>query len=341
MNNQVLLPITDQIPFRAFQVRGFEAAILFATDKNGEEFFYNTAINCYLRHSKTRSMLFDFTCEYTPWFYLQDLFCTFTHVFDPDDVTSDGIISRVKTYLEHGVYVSGLFNEKFIPHKKAYLKKNFEHSFLVYGYNNAEQLFYAIGYTDNRRFEFYTIDFADFAKGFLGLKECRFYLYYRNKNQPISLNIETIFYELEDYLRSDYTIHNAVGKDENDYYGIHAMKALWFYIKISVYRGRNLDIRYSRFFFEHKEWMMKRLSYLHDKGFIKDYSERYSVVVQKAKIMHLLFLKYNYTKKTEIIESILQILNEANQLDEEVLFDVYDELKARIIQEKKTRFLYG
>ena len=86
---------------------------------------------------------------------------------------------------------------------------------------------------------------------------------------------------------------------------------------------------------------MKRLSFLHDKGFIKDYSERYSVVVQKAKTMHLLFLKYNYTKKPEIIDSILRILNEANQLDEEVLFDVYDELKAQLIQEKKTRFLYG
>lgn len=39
MLDQAVLPITDQVPFRAFQVRGYEAAILFATDKNGEEFF--------------------------------------------------------------------------------------------------------------------------------------------------------------------------------------------------------------------------------------------------------------------------------------------------------------
>ncbi len=341
MISRVKLPITDLVPFRAFQVRGYEAAILFATDKNGEEFFYNTAINCFLRHRKDGPMMFDFICEHTPWPYLQDVFFTHIQEFDSCDLISDSVISRVKHYLDQRIYVSGYFNEKFISHKNAYQKYDFEHSFLLYGYDNAEQQFYAIGYTNKGKFEFYTMSFQDFAKGFLGLEKTRFYLYYRNSNQMISLNLESLFYELEDYLRSDYTIHGAIGKHKDDYYGIHAMKALWFYVKISAYRGRGLDVRKSRFFFEHKEWMMKRLSYLHKKGFIKDYSEKYSLVVQKAKTMHLLFLKYNLTQKPEIIDSILRILKEANRLDEDVLFDVYDELKAQIKQEKKTRFLYG
>ncbi len=155
------------------------------------------------------------------------------------------------------------------------------------------------------------------------------------------MDLEALLNELEDYIRSDYTVNNELWKHPGYYYGVQAMKAFWSSIRMLVYRGRVLDVRYSRFFFEHKELMQKRLVFLHEKGYIKDYSKEYSTVVEKAKTIHLMFLKYNYTRRQEIVESIIQKLNEVNQLDEEVLLNVYYELKTQITIEKKTRYQNG
>lgn len=340
MKSSIVLPITDQVPFRAYQFRGFEAAVLFATDETGEEFFYNTCINCVLRYQPNKQFVFDFTCKYTPWFSYQDVFYIETQKIDCRELSSNIIISRVKNYLDQKIYVSGYFNEKYIPHKNAYQSRDFKHEFLIYGYNLTEEQFYAIGYTDNKKFEFYTVNFLDFANGFLNLQESELWLYYRNPSRKISFNLESLYYELEDYLHSDYTVNNAIGKSKDDYYGLYAMHSLWIHLRRSVFKERHLDVRFSRFFFEHKEFMMKRLSYLHEKGYIKDYSDRYAVVVQKAKTMHLLFLKYNYKREPATIEAILRFLNEANQLDAGILFNVYDELKPIINRRKEERFLY-
>ena len=338
MNNHVKLSVTDQVPFQAYQTLGKESAILLATDENAEEFFFNSCINCRLRNPKGNTE-FSYICDYTPWFPGQDVFYTQFIPIDVNDTTQEDIITRVMEYLDLGIYVAGIFNEKYIPHKSAYKKRDFRHGFFIYGYNQNEHLFYALGYTDRLKFEFYPIAFSDFAQGFLGLKEPRFEVHFRNREKKLEFNLQQVYDELGDYLRSDYTINRAIGKHKNDLYGIRAHQAFRSYVARIGQENGFLDVRFSRFFFENKEFMLKRLSFLYQKGYIKDYSQKYSAVAQKSKIIHFLFLKYNMTRRPAILESIDCLLAEINQMDEEVLFAVYEDLTEKSKREKEEIYL--
>ena len=43
------LPIVEQVPFTAYQTRGFEAGILLGNFKNAEELLFQTCINFFFR----------------------------------------------------------------------------------------------------------------------------------------------------------------------------------------------------------------------------------------------------------------------------------------------------
>lgn len=339
MVNEVKLPITDQVPFHAYQVRGFEAAVLLATDENGEEFFFDTCINCYMRFPHLGEILFDYTCNYSSWFFGQDVFYIQTTQIDCREMSPTELLACVTRYLDHGIYVAGFFNEKYIPHKKAYQKRDFKHGFFLYGYNRAKQLFYAIGYTDHSKFELYPITFSDFVQSVLCLGESVIWLRFRNLDKKLVFDLQSVYDELGDYLRSDYTIHGGIGKHQDDFYGLRAHRAFRYYVTQTGQQGDFLDVRFSRFFFENKVFMLKRLSFLYQKGYINDYSETYTIVAQKSKTVHFLFLKYNMTRNPVVIESIDCLLKEINRMDEEVLSDVYEELAIRITQEKKEVYL--
>lgn len=336
---EIKLPITAAVPFQAYQIRGFEAAILLAHDESTEKFLFNSCINCYLREKESGNPLFDYTCNYTSWFAGQDVFCFQTIPIDVKETTKESLTVRVREYLRHGIYVSGSFNEKYIPHKNAYGRRDFKHSFLLYGYDQAEQIFYAIGYTDNAKFELYQIAYSDFANGILNVEKPALLLRYFRPDTKLELNLQRIYEELGDYLHSDYTVNHGTGKNRNDLYGIRAHHAFRSYIARYGQSGKFLDVRHSRFFYENKDFMQKRLSYLHQKGYISDYSEQYAIVAQKSKTIHLLFLKYNMTLCTNSLKAIDRLLEEVNQLDEEILFSVYEELTAWFKQKKQEVYL--
>ena len=335
MTDEIKLPITNQVPFQAYQIRGFESAILLANDRNSERFLFNNCINCYLRKKKDGKLLFDYTCNYTPWFSGQDVFLEETIPIDTIETSFDSIIRLVVGYLNRGIYVSGFFNEKHIPHKNAYGKWDFKHSFLLYGYNGIEKLFYAIGYTDNAKFELYQIPYQNFANGILNVEAPVLWLRYFQQDKKMELDLERLYLELGDYLHSDYTVNGGIGKHRDDIYGVRAHR---IFQSLIVEAGRfeeNLDVRHSRFFYENKAFMLKRLSFLQEKEYITQGADEYAVVAQKSKMIHFLFLKYNMKRTISTIKSINQLLTDVNHMDEDILSNVYEELTTKITREKR------
>ena len=272
MSNSVILPTTDKVPFKAYQMRGFESAILLANDANAEEFLFNTCINCYLRKKKSGGILFDYTCNNTSWFSGQDVLLMQTVPVDKDSFDEVRIIETVTRALDREVYVTGSFNERYVPHKYSYGRSDFKHSYLVYGYDSDERFLFALGYTDNGRFEYYKIDFADFTKAVLNTDNPSLEFRYLNPDFQLRADPGLIRDELGDFLHSEYTVNNSAGRHRDDYYGVTANRLFCAAVSAFASKGYPLDARHSRFFCENKAFMLKRLDYLHSQGLTDDYS---------------------------------------------------------------------
>lgn len=72
--------------------------------------------------------------------------------------------------------------------------------------------------------------------------------------------------------------------------------------------------------------MLKQLDYMTQNGYISNYHEEYSLLVEESHKIHLLFLKYNLKHDGRILQSIDRIFTEINDRDERILNRVFDEL---------------
>lgn len=324
----------------AYQVRGFESGILLANLDNGEEFLFNGCINYYFKFVNERKISFNYVCERTSWFKGDNVFYDGIYSFDKNRLGTEDIVSLIRNWLDNGIYVHGAFNEKYIPNKNAFGRKDFKHAYMIYGYNQEEQILYAVGYTNRGKYEKYTITYSDFLNAIYNLKDPSFFsLKYLNLNRRYEFDINMVHWELSDYLHSENTIRNALGKDPEDYYGVSANRAFRAYVLTGGKNNNYLDPRYSRLFFENKFFMRRRLGYMAQKGFVGDYEDAYASVASKSHRVHMLFLKYNVTGDNKILQSLDGLIDEINIEDERILNQVFDEITAFLIKRRKEKYL--
>ncbi len=331
------LPMADRVPFNAYQTRGFEAGILLANYENAEEFLFNSCINFFVRWKKNKLTSED-TRDKTSCLTDHGVFNRPIHPINLKDETREDIIDRIVRWIDNGVYVYGVFNEMYIPHKKAYGVQNFNHGYLIYGYDNAEKIFFAIGYTDNQKFEKYTIAYDDYFNSIEHIDNPSFSSKYLDRNREYKFDLYKMYWELQDYLRSEYTVNNQQNKQPDEIYGVDANWVFQRYVlNIKKYCGY-LDPRHSRLFFENKEFMLKRLQYIHQNGFVNDYTEQYSSIVEESKKVHLHFLKYKLKPDEKTLHSISDMLIRINNADFSILSEVFDELTCYL--QKKRAEMY-
>lgn len=210
--------------------------------------------------------------------------------------------------LDHGNYVIGLLNEKYLPMKDAYGKYDFVHDFLIYGYDDDQKAFRSAGYTSSGRYELYDMNYDDYLNSMKGFCFSRFAIYFHKivKDYTVKLDMSSIKIKIKKYINF---IDDADGKDLN---GI----GVWSKLARSIREATDgdIDIRFIRSFMEHKVLMSHRLNYLTDKGILADgsISQRYAEnVTTPAEQAFLLSLKYNMTKREElrktIADKVLQI----------------------------------
>lgn len=319
------LPIVEHVPFTAYQTRGFEAGILLGTLENAEELLFQTCINFFFRLGGN-NLWFDYTCDKTNWFMEQGVFYRQKYPIDRKYHSREDLLALILHWLNQDIYVYGFFNEKYIPHKNAFGQRDFKHAYLIYGYDQTERIFFAMGYTDHRRFEQYIVSYEDFFNGIEHVNEQHFFPKYLDSTRKYEFDLYQVYWELRDYLRSEYTVHHGYGKHPDDIYGISANRAYQRYAYTTEKRGDYLDPRHSRLFFENKAFMLKRLDYMAQKGYISNYHEEYSLLAEESQKIHLLFLKYNLKHDGRILQSIDRIFTEVNDRDEQILSQVFDEL---------------
>lgn len=177
------------------------------------------------------------------------------------------IIACMIVALQEKCYISGQYNERYIPGKIAYDKYDFVHDYLIYGYDNIKQVFYSVGYTYNQIYEAFEIPYENFNKSVVDSTHNRieFDLWRYNPECEFVLDLKRLSTNIEDYVNST----SSYCHDADCFYGIKSNERLQNYLVKSVLNGSMLDIRYTRAFMEQKYFLWKCIELLNNYSIIK------------------------------------------------------------------------
>ena len=241
------------------------------------------------------------------------------------------VIEMITDLIENNCYIIAKPNEYYIPKRRAYGKRHFDHENMVYGFDKSEETFCLASYTEEGYYGGTEISFDDYITA---LRE--------NEYDDFTLNIispqngfEPKFEPtrcktlLEYYLSGvdkEYTLGNS------DYYhGIDAEKNLYYYLEYVRSNNKIIDVRYFYYLWEHKKIMLDRIHYMLAAGCLEGESEeyeKYAEVVKKAEIARGLNLKYNLTKSETTLKRMQELVCLIVCIEEELLTKVMENIKA-------------
>ena len=232
---------------------------------------------------------------------------TFKIRTDMIDVLGIDLPSMLKTVLENGYYIRGVYNEKYIPYKHAYNSYDFIHDFLVIGYDN--EFFYSVGYVSDNHFRRYEIPIRNFIdslcdadKDMIGIEFIGY-----NKDHVLKPNITWMISELEKHISSKAPV------DPNDlHWGLSAIERLrdFFIDEVVNHKRIYIDRRYSKVLYEH-EWILTRLiDLLLDDSEKEEHFIYSNANLKRANLIQMLGLKMEITGNVNLLDSVVKNMNE-------------------------------
>lgn len=336
MKRQNIRLIANDQTFTAYQKRGYEFNILMALEKNVRPWLLTKYCNCL--YGKNERSKFDFVIDGGEWFANEKVFITdIIRVRKNLNLPfQNNILNIIINRIVQGTYVYGYFDEYYVKSKSAYHDFHFKHSFLVYDWNDESKIFYAIGYTNKSKFEKYTITFDEFMHALTGLNQIDLTFVSVNPDFCFDVKIESFYYGIFDYIHS---MHSTGSYEENVIYGIDTLYELSRYVLQAVECNGILDLRYSKFYLEFKNFMFERLKYLSDNGYISHVYQEYSDVCQVFHNIHMLFIKYNMTFDPVLPQKISRMIDESTSQERKILSNVLSELKSTLVEHNSQNYI--
>lgn len=352
MKDVIIHPFELNVMSKAYQHQAFPMGIIQAHIKNYELWLCNKYINCmcFLKNNEKTFYFQDYfwerndegLSEFTINFKsdilesnvrnnisdgFQDYLCDrdndaltgLTMNFEPKilEYNALDIISQNKSMISHGYYVTGKYNEFYIPQKYPYQKHNFVHNYIILGYDDRSKTFKSAGYLENKKYSFFDIRYNDFLESIKKTRESWLKITYVRVNDDYTpkIDIDTIKNRLENYLNS---VSDEYDANQNGIFGVSVWKEFVKYISTNE---SHLDLRASRCYLEHKSIMQLRMKLLYEHGYFNDIHllNSYKNVVKNAQLVHTLFLKYNMCKNKRILDGICEYATKMNEQDEELM----------------------
>ena len=155
-------------------------------------------------------------------------------------------------------------------------------------------------------------------------------LYRFRKDVKYTFDIRSVIIQLDEYVNGkNSALHLKWLNDEKTgfVFGVKVYDALiqW----ISLHETEYVDHRTLFGLWDHKRIMLERLKYLEDNGYLdknREYSRAYSEVELMANKARLLVMKYNVVRKKDVLASIIALLRDMREKEQEVLNSVLCEL---------------
>lgn len=235
------------------------------------------------------------------------------------------IIKYLSELIKSGCYITGAYNERYIPGKMVYQQADFLHDYILYGVNENRKIFYSAGYLKDKRYRSYEISFSDFINSIYNTSNDRiqFGFWTYNKEYEYEFNRERIRGELDEYIKST-TSHNF---RKDVFYGVEANRKLkeFFLYCINNYDTPIIDLRYSRAYMEHKNIFFRCIKYLFEAqhvSFKQSDILMANEMYQNAIMIHRLGIKMNISKNYKIIEQITDLFEKNQEYECEIIMDV-------------------
>jgi hypothetical protein len=262
------------------------------------------------------------------------------------------IIRFIEDSIDDGYYIYTYYDEYYV--KESYNKagNHFVHDLLIYGYDSDNKVIMAIGYSDNRTFTRYEINYRDFEIAFEsaleltkngGWDDMAFYgLKMKNRfdeNYIYSFDISKFLSRLYDYIHSvntgkkDYPVDDG-SKDlhylytlKDNVYGIDINDHIIEYVKSRIEGKLPLSYVIFHTLHEHKLCLIERLHYLAEEFHIPGIRElipEYEKIVSSFNSIKLMVLKYNVKKRETLLNDIIKTLEPEKERERAVLEKAYE-----------------
>jgi len=313
---------------------------------------YPPPITTYLHHAYCLSLInLDTESKFYPWFihnyilisspkdlstnrdshtefivHYGDLMEIHTITWDIINKWSGGVIEFLQHCINTNNYIQLVVNERYIPGSEAYLKEDYDHNILVYGYNSEKETF-NIKHMKNRFFSESLVTYEQIATAFENLAGTFVWsqtnTIYQLNDCGINFDLKRTIQSLKDYHESTWFENNS-----DEIIGIEVYSEVVNYFINLLHGQTSSDIRILHFLWEHKKCMRARVRYLLDNGFLQS-ENLYSNILELEKkllVLRNLQLKYEITQDKGIIERIIAEITIIKQKEVEVFKLVLEEL---------------
>jgi len=334
MKDQIKLPYDINILIKS-RYHNSLAISVFQTNKNIMSFLLNYYIDVVYNSSATWQ--YDFLLK-NPWFTNEGLVESNHLLFFNEAVKykSINIIEIIKNLICESYYVRGDYNTYYIPTKKSYLKVDHNTEYLICGYNDNQEIFYVLVRTVKDEFDCFELSYSDYMLAITNRKDNKFNLdFFRiNDNFKGEILPSIIIKSLYNYLNS-ITLEKE--KTEGKIYGVDCFKKFLLYVRKMSEIYDNIDIRYAKFFVEHKNFMQMRMHCLYDLEIIKnmDIIQDFDDIYTEALTVYNLINEYNEKHDYKDVVSIDLMISDINKREKNALKVVID-LMNHNIEEART-----
>lgn len=293
----------------------------------------NPPLKGYLNYAHPFSILFGDGDECLPWVFsnfiqmisLKDCSSYQFHInswwFDDEQLFAHYYVVVMKSVLDdnfpavkqlmlymmgQGFCPVGIFNEYYVPHRYSYQRLNFDHDYLIYGYDEGKDSFHIIGYTDKRHYEPTEITVPQYLEALRHTKFEDFHIHFfrKNRDKTYKFDCDKVKRWLKDYLESK----DSFGYYDDRYYlGIDACRNLKNYLDIIKKDSGRIELRYFYALKEHKECMRMRIKYMEEHHCLKPdeaLESRCEELISLAGFIESLCIRWNLLHDPEIIEKV-------------------------------------
>lgn len=339
-----ILELEKNTWIQAYHIRNYELGIL----QKKTPWILSKHINCYY---DPRAMgIFNHCMPEKRYFVKSKAMLVQKYRFDKSFLSLDicNFIMWAKRLIDGGWYIMGYYDEYYIPETDSYRRRHFRHTMLIHGYDDESKLFYAMGYTSDRKYQSHCLTYDEFISSIgvdfdrknepyikRDIERIEFDAFRLNPECDFKFDLSQVYTSLLDYINCE---DSGYRHQRGLKYGFDCEREFVNYIKAQ--KGEYLDERYSRLFMELKELMVRRLEYLADEQVVsKDILPEYKTICAQQKTIHLLFIKYNLTMDERIIDRLVEKMSGIIEAEKNILPRITDEIYACLVKKHNEEYL--
>ena len=281
------------------------------------------------------------------FFLPRDGICPFLTTFEiPNDVVEDSMSSFIKGAINRDYYIFTFIDVMQISEYN--MSRPYSHGILVYGFDDSEEVFHVADFLlgASGRYTFFKCSYVEMEEAikFGKLLDLPYLktsaLIQFSKYGQHEIDFDSIKAKIQSYIYPDSQIENEFSDyctylysmifDWNvvAHLGTNVYQYLSSFIDTELELGKTrIDYRLFHAMYEHKLIMIRRLEHLKGKGLLSDkdkYIVSYSAIRDNLSAIRNSLLKYNISKKSTIITSVKQTLNETRELEINLLKKIFD-----------------